>query len=405
VVKIWYKNYYNTPRKRTIYSAEFKTRLVLEVIKEESTLVEIASKNNITPKNLQNWKKIFLENAEVAMEPAKAVQEYKTTIADLEIKIDEYAKTVGQLTLENNWMSGKLKSLDSSLKKELVDKTEDKIISVVKQCKLLDYNRSNLFYIPMVNPVKQSIKNEIVKIFEDIPCYGYLKVHKELLERGHSVCINTVREYRKQLGLKAVLAVRPPNTSWANKAHPKYSYKLKGLEIVRANQVWSTDITYIKIKGGMVYMAAIIDWYSKAVLSWKISNTMDTDLVMGVLNEALSKYGKPEIFNTDQGSQYTSYLHTQKLKDNGITISMDGKGRATDNICIERFWRSAKVEKIYLNEYFKISTLKDDVKDYMEFYNYRRFHETLKYKKPMNVYWDSIKMNDENYSKLDENVA
>ena len=392
-------------RKRTTYTAEFKTKLVLEVIKEESTLVEIASKNNITPKNLQNWKKIFLENAEVAMEPAKAVQEYKTTIADLEIKIDEYAKTVGQLTLENNWMSGKLKSLDSSLKKELIDNNSSKTISVVKQCKLLDYNRSNLFYIPIVNPVKQSIKDEIIKIFEDIPCYGYLKVHKELLERGHSVCINTVREYRKQLGLKAVLAVRPPNTSWADKAHPKYSYKLKGLDIVRANQVWSTDITYIKIKGGMVYMAAIIDWYSKAVLSWKISNTMDTDLVMSVLNEALSKYGKPEIFNTDQGSQYTSYIHTQTLKDNGITISMDGKGRATDNICIERFWRSAKVEKIYLNEYFKISTLKGDVKDYMEFYNYRRFHETLDYKKPMNVYWDSMKINDENYSKLDENVA
>jgi putative transposase len=339
-------------RKRTTYSAEFKTKLVLEVIKEESTLVEIASKNNITPKNLQNWKKVFLENAEVAMEPAKAVQEYKTTIADLEIKVGQYAKKVGELTLENEWAVGKLRSLDSSLKKELVDKTEDKTISVVKQCKLLEYNRSNLFYIPMVNPVKQSIKDEIVKIFEDIPCYGYLKVHKELQERGHSVCINTVREYRKQLGLKAVLAVRPPNTSWADKAHPKYSYKLRGLDIVRANQVWSTDITYIKIKGGMVYLAAIIDWYSKAILSWRISNVMDTDLVMGVLNEALSKYGKPEIFNTDQGSQYTSCIHTQTLKDNGITISMDGKGRATDNICIERFWRSAKVEKIYLNEYF-----------------------------------------------------
>ena len=147
-------------RKRTTYTAEFKTKLVLEVIKEESTLVEIASKNNITPKNLQNWKKIFLENAEVAMEPAKAVQEYKTTIADLEIKIDEYAKTVGQLTLENNWMSGKLKSLDSSLKKELIDKSEDKEISVVKQCGLLKYNRSNLFYVPMINPVKQSIKEK-----------------------------------------------------------------------------------------------------------------------------------------------------------------------------------------------------------------------------------------------------
>ena len=392
-------------RKRTIYSAEFKTKLVLEVLREDKTLVEIASKNNITPKNLHNWKKIFLDNAEVAMEPSKVVQEYKDEITKLKSKNDEYAKTVGQLTVEYNWMQGKLKSLDLSSKKQIIDKSELKIISVSKQCKLLDYSRSNLFYIPMVNHTKQFIKNEIVKIFEDIPCYGYLKVHQELLERGQSVCINTVREYRKQLGLRAVLAVRPLNTSWANKEHPRHSYKIRGLDVVRANQVWSTDITYIKIKSGMVYMAAIIDWYSKAILSWRISNTMDTDLVMGVLNEALSKYGKPEIFNTDQGSQYTSYIHTQKLIDNGITISMDGKGRATDNICIERFWRSAKVEKIYLNEYFKISTLKSDVSDYMEFYNYRRFHETLKYKKPMNVYYDSMKINYENYDKLDKNVA
>jgi len=225
------------------------------------------------------------------------------------------------------------------------------------------------------------------------------------MEDGFDVSVNTVHKYRKELGLRAVLAVKPPNTSWANKQHPKHSYKLRGLDMVRANQVWSTDITYIKIKGGMVYMAAIIDWYSKAVLSWKISNTMDTDLVMGVLNEALSLYGKPEIFNTDQGSQYTSYIHTQTLKDNGITISMDGKGRATDNICIERFWRSAKVEKIYLNEYERVSTLKNDVKEYIEFYNYKRFHESLNYKKPINVYWDSIKINDENYIKLEENVG
>jgi len=163
-------------------------------------------------------------------------------------------------------------------------------------------------------------------------------------------------------------------------------------------------------------MAAIIDWHSKAILSWRISNTMDTNLVMGVLNEALSLYGKPEIFNTDQGSQYTSYIHTQTLKDNGIIISMDGKGRATDNICIERFWRSAKVEKIYLNEYFKISDLKNDVKEYIEFYNHRRFQcpeqseeiplgKTLDYKKPMNVYYDSMKINKEKYTKLDKNVA
>ena len=136
----------------------------------------------------------------------------------------------------------------------------------------------------------------------------------------------------------------------------------------------------------MVYLAAIIDWHSKAVLSWSISNTMDGDLVMGVLNEALRKYNHPEIFNTDQGSQYTSHIHTGTLKEKGVTISMDGKGRATDNICIERFWRSAKCEKIYLNEYNRLIELKDDVKTYIEFYNHRRFHETLGYKNPMNAY-------------------
>jgi len=391
--------------KRRIFTASFKTKIVLEVLKNEKTLNEIASSNNITPKHIQNWKKIFLDNAEIATEPAKAVQEYKIKIDELEAKNDEYAKVVGQLTVEKDWAVGKLKSLDLSSKKLIIDKSEHKTISVLSQCKLIEFNRSNLFYIPMVNTMKQSIKNEISKIFEDIPCYGYKKVQKELEERGYSVCINTVRQYRKQLGLRAVLAVRPPNTSWANKQHPKHSYKIRGLDIVRANQVWSTDITYIKIKGGMVYMAAIIDWYSKAILSWRISNTMDTDLVMGVLNEALSLYGKPEIFNTDQGSQYTSYIHTQTLKDNNIIISMDGKGRATDNICIERFWRSAKVEKIYLNEYSNISTLKNDVKDYMQFYNYKRFHETLNYKKPMNVYFDSMKINDENYTNIVKSVG
>ena len=242
-------------------------------------------------------------------------------------------------------------------------------------------------------------------------------MHCQLKENGFNVSLNTVTAYRKELGLRAILAVREPVClTQANIAHPKHSYKLRGLDIVRANQVWSTDITYIKIAGGMVYLAAVIDWYlpersdkcpwgAKAVLSWKISNTMDTQLVMSVLNEALSRYGKPEIFNTDQGSQYTSYIHTQTLKDNGITISMDGKGRATDNIAIERFWRSAKVERIYLNQYNSIKELKEDVIDYMQFYNYRRFHETLDYKKPMNVYFESLKINNENYNIEEKSVA
>jgi len=393
-------------RKRTVYTAALKTKLVLEVLKEEKTLVEIASVNKITPKNLQNWKKVFLENAEVAMEPAKAVKEYKDEVAKLKVEVGEYAKKVGQLTLEKDWAVGKLKDLDSSKKLEMVDESESKVLSVVKQCNLLSLSRSNFYYTPVINEYKLSIIQEIKNIFEEIPIYGAKKVHCQLLENGFEVSLNSVVSYRQELGLRAVLAVREPLfLTQPNIAHPKYSYKLRGLDIVRANQVWSTDITYIKIKGGMVYLAAVIDWYSKAVLSWRISNTMDTALVMDVLDEALLKYGKPDIFNTDQGSQYTSYIHTQKLRDNGITISMDGKGRATDNIAIERFWRSAKVERIYLNQYNTIRELKEDVTDYMQFYNYRRFHETLDYKKPMNVYFESLKINTKEVDIEHENVA
>lgn len=393
-------------RKRTVYTAEYKTRLVLEVLKEDKTLAEIASANKITPLNLQNWKKIFLTNAELAMEPSKAIKEYKEANTKLQVEVGEYAKKVGQLTLEKDWLMGKLKDLGLSKKLEMVDESKSKVMSVVKQCELLHLGRSNIYYAPVVNEHKLAIKEEIKSIFEEIPIYGAKKVHCQLKENGFNVSLNTVTAYRKELGLRAILAVREPVClTQANIAHPKHSYKLRGLDIVRANQVWSTDITYIKIAGGMVYLAAVIDWYSKAVLSWKISNTMDTELVMNVLNEALSMYGKPEIFNTDQGSQYTSYIHTQTLKDNGITISMDGVGRATDNICIERFWRSAKVERIYLNQYNTIKELKEDIIDYMQFYNYRRFHETLDYKKPMNVYFESLKINNENYTIEEKNVA
>jgi len=144
--------------KRTVYSAEFKTKLVLEVLKEDKTLNEIASANNINPKNLQNWKKTFLENAEVAMEPAKAVKEYKDEVAKLKVQVGEYAKKVGQLTLEKDWAVGKLKSLDSSYKKELIDRDGDKTLSVVAQCNLIEYNRSNLFYVPKINQTKDTIK-------------------------------------------------------------------------------------------------------------------------------------------------------------------------------------------------------------------------------------------------------
>ena len=383
-------------KKRTSYSSAFKTKLVLELLQNESTLAEIASKHNILPQNLVNWKKTFLANAEIAMEPSKAVKEYKEELIKSQEQNERLTALVGKVTVEKEWLLKKLKSLGSSKLKQLIDLkpgTFNSSLSINYQCQLLGINRSGLYYQPRVNHAKQIIKNHITKVFEQIPIYGEKKVHQQLLEDGAKVSLNTVARYRQELGLQAVLAVKQVNTTIPIKEHKKYTYKLRGLDINHANHVWSTDITYIKIAGGMVYMAAIIDWHSKAVLSYKISNTMDTQLVMSVLNDALARYPHPEIFNTDQGSQYTSEVHTQKLKKLGITISMDGKGRATDNICIERFWRSAKCERIYLNAYQSIGELITDMDDYIEFYNHRRFHETLDYKKPMDVYQESIKLN------------
>jgi putative transposase len=386
--------------KRKIYSTKLKTKLVLEVIKAEKTLNEIASENNVTPKNLQNWKKVFLDNAEIAMEPAKAVKEYKNEIQILKDKNDKYAKVVGKMTVEQEWLSGKLNSLGLSDKKALID-PELKEISISKQCELIDLNRSSYYAESKENKKKIEICEEINNIYNETPTYGARKVHQVLLEQGYSVHLNTVFSYRAEMNLKPILAVKSVTTTIPAKEHFKYPYKLRDLDISKPNQVWSTDITYIYINGGFVYLAAIIDWYSKAILSWSISNTMDKELVTNVLNKALLKHGKPEIFNTDQGSQYTSEAHTKILLENNIIISMDGKGRATDNIVIERFWRSIKCELIYLNEYNSIKELRDDVKDYIDFYNYRRVHQSLNYKKPMNIYLDHSKLN----SKINDNFT
>ena len=377
-------------KKKISYSSKFKVKLVLEILKEEKTLSQIANEYKVLPVNLRNWKSAFIENSDLAMEPSKAAKEYKGQIAELEAKIDKYAMTVGKITVERDWAMGKLKSLDLSTKREMVQAqtTVASNPSDSRQHELLGLSRSYLYSQPVINSDKEEIKKRIISISEDdfMCIYGEKKVHQQLISEGYIISLNAVSKYKKELGIKALIAVKPTSTTVADKAHIKYSYKLKDIEINRPNQVWSTDITYIKINGGMVYLAAIIDWYSKAVLSYEISNIMDTNFVMNVLNEALDKYPKPKIFNTDQGSQYTSYIHTQALKDKGIIISMDSKGRAIDNIIIERFWRSVKVERVYMNEYHSIKSLKNDVKSYINFYNYYRFHQTLKYKRPMEVH-------------------
>jgi len=383
--------------KRKSYSADFKAKLVLEVLEGEKTINEIASKYEVLPVSLKNWKKQFLENMSLAFDKSTVVKEYKDEIKTLQKDKDAIAKKLGETIVEKEFLEGKLVSLASSKERKVLLDTKLNL-SLNKQCKLLHIGKSSLYYIPkkpFSTGKEIKLLDAINNIYSDFPFYGYRRIHSQLLRDGYNVGKKLVKKAMKYMGIEALYP--KPKTTIANKEHYKYPYLLKDFRtdagqivIDRANKVWSTDITYIKLEKGFVYLAAIIDWHSKKILSWKLSNTMDITLVTDVLKEALTLYPKPEIFNTDQGSQYTSKVHTDILKKHNIEISMDGKGRATDNICIERFWRSIKYEEIYLNEYKNMKVLKKAIEKYMDTYNRKRLHSAIDYKTPNEVYYEYI---------------
>ncbi len=220
------------------------------------------------------------------------------------------------------------------------------------------------------------------------PFYGTRRMKKYLAECGHTVNRKRVQRLMQQLGL---VGMSPgPNTSKPHPQHKIYPYLLRGVDIILPNQVWSTDITYIRLPRGFVYLVAIIDWYSRKVLSWRLSNTMDAGFCVDCLEEAIKTYGAPAVFNSDQGSQFTSDAFTGVLITNGITISMDGRGRALDNIFVERLWRTVKYEEVYLKQHSTIQDLLLGLTQYFRFYNQERWHQSLNYKTPDEVYTTAI---------------
>lgn len=216
------------------------------------------------------------------------------------------------------------------------------------------------------------------------PFYGSRRMKLYLSECGYVVNRKRVQRLMQKLGL---VGMSPgPNTSKAHPQHKIYPYRLRGVDIIRPNQVWSTDITYIRLPRGFVYLVAIIDWYSRKVLSWRLSNTMDAGFCVDCLEEAIKLYGAPAIFNSDQGSQFTSEAFTGMLLNNRITISMDGRGRALDNIFVERLWRTVKYEEVYLKQHSNMPDLLMGLTQYFQFYNQERWHQALDYKTPDKVY-------------------
>ena len=260
------------------------------------------------------------------------------------------------------------------------------LVSVTRQCELVGLNRSSLYYVPAgEEPLNLLLMRLIDEQFTRTPFYGSRRITAWLRRVGHAVNRKRVQRLMGLMGLEAIYP--RPHLSQGDSTHEKYPYLLGALEVVRPNQVWATDITSIRMRAGFVYLVASMDWFSRYVLSWRVSNTLDVSFCLEALEEALT-YGRPEIFNSDQGSQFTSQEFTGRLKQTEVRISMDGKGRAYDNIFVERLWRAVKYEEVYLKDYVEVPETIVGIGGYFRFYNNERPHQALRYRTPAEVYFN-----------------
>lgn len=272
-------------------------------------------------------------------------------------------------------------------RKAIVDRAH--ALPVIRQCQLVDVSRSSIYYQPtLFSDDDQVLMRLIDEIHLKRPFLGTRRIRDELIDLGHQVNRKKVQRLMRLMGIKALYP--KPSTSKRSKKHKIYPYLLRNLEIRRPNQVWATDITYIPMARGFLYLVAIMDWSSRKVLSYRVSNTMESDFCVEALEEALSRYGKPEIFNTDQGAQFTSEAFTGVLKSAEISISMDGKGCWVDNVFVERLWRSLKYEEVYLKAYENTREARASIGAYFEYYNTGRRHQGLDRQTPDEAYFDHL---------------
>ena len=262
-------------------------------------------------------------------------------------------------------------------------------LSVGKQCSLLSISRSSFYYEPKgESEMNLDLMRVIDKQFLETPFYGVRQMTWHLRNEQHLVNEKRIRRLMRLMGLMPIY--QKPNTSKAAKGHKIYPYLLRGLRVDRPNQVWCADITYLPMRRGFLYLVAIMDWHTRKVLAWRISNTLEAGFCVDALNEAIHKFGPPDIMNTDQGSQFTSFAWTNRLRSANVRISMDGKGRFLDNIFVERLWRSLKYECVYLHAWETGSEARDGVRKWIEFYNHKRPHSALGGKPPAVVHWQKI---------------
>ena len=349
---------------RRKHSPAFKAKVELEALKEEESTAEIASRFEVHPAQVRTWKRSLMEGASGIFGGVQGRQK------DDESLIAQLYQQIGSLSVER--------------RRAMVERQRPSL-SVARQCRALGISRSSLYYQPVgvSQEVLELMKLVRQAVYLERPFFGSRRMAIWLRGQGYRINRKRVGRLMGEMGLRAIY--RRPRTSKPGLGHRVYPYLLRSMRITRPNQVWAADITYVPMARGFMYLVAIMDWHSRYVLAWRLSTTLDVDFCVKALEEALEK-GKPEIFNTDQGSQFTSEAFTGLLKQRGIQISMDGKGSYRDNLFVERLWRSVKYEEVYLKAYADGRDARAGIGEYLSFYNTQRPHQALGYRTPGEVF-------------------
>ncbi|MFG6543421.1 IS3 family transposase [Sulfitobacter sp. M22298] len=366
-------------RPRRNHSPAFKAKVALAAIKGERTLIELAQDFDVHPNQIKQWRDQLLEGATgVFGDGLKAVPEPVVDVKTLHAKI-------GELTLENDFLFRRARQGGSAAeRKKMIDRTAK--LSVGRQAKVPGISRSSVYYKPRpVSDADLKLMHRIDKLHMEFPFAGSRMLRGLLVQEGFKVGRLHVATLMKRMGIEALY--RKPNTSKPAPGHKIYPYLLRKLAVTRPNQVWAMDITYIPMARGFIYLAAVLDWFTRRVLSWRVSITLEADFCIEALEEALARHGQPEIFNTDQGSQFTSTDFIKVLASREIRISMDGKGAWRDNVFVERLWPTIKYEEVYLRAYANVSEARASIRNYLGFYNSRRPHSALDGKTPDQAYF------------------
>ncbi|MDM7994672.1 MAG: IS3 family transposase [Acidobacteriota bacterium] len=365
-------------KQRRNHNPVFKAKVAVAAIKGDKTIAELAEQFEIHPNQIADWKRQLLENAATAF-GERPEKEKGPDIQRMQAKI-------GQLTLENDFLGECAHQSGTAERKKMIDRKAK--LSIKRQCALLKLPRSTAYYRPGEFPQPDlDLMKRIDELHLQWPFAGSRMMRDFLKQEGFKIGRRHVRTLMRKMGLDVLY--QKPNTSRRQVGHYIYPYLLRDLLVVRPNQVWAADITYIPMRRGFVYLFVVQDWYSRRVLSWRLSNTLTTDFCLEALEEAIALYGHPDIFNTDQGSQFTSAEFTGFLKEHNIRISMDGKGCWRDNVFVERLWRTIKYEHVYLYAYGSLNEAKERLNEYLEFYNGKRPHQSLDGRTPDTVYFEA----------------